>query len=347
MFHQILVLARLFGWRRLAQMKRRHEEALPFLRGYVTTHCWWLILRLELDKEMAGQGLDLEKFCRERGLAYEVLRSICSYLDILRFISFKERKWFLEEKGKRFLAEPRGMFDLAYGYEPIFSSLYELAAIQKKYGENIFRRGEYVAKGSGELGRQLPFPVLAALIRKYNFKSVLDLGCGDAEFLAFLYNASKIKGYGLDNSIEAIDYARKFLIREGLSREIKVEVGDIFETKAISALFPEAEALIAIDVFHEYLSEGEEKIVALLKNILRDFPGIYLVVGEFCLQPEERLKKHPTAFLEHHLFHDLTKQVILSAEDWRRLFDEAGFHIVEEQIFDLVGHGYFVLKERK
>ncbi|NIA20716.1 MAG: hypothetical protein GWP05_01840, partial [Anaerolineaceae bacterium] len=64
----------------------------------------------------------------------------------------------------------------------------------------------------------------------------------------------------------------------------------------------------------------------------------------FCNQPHESLRKRPTAFLEHHLFHDLTNQKIGTADLWRRLFREAGFRIVEERIFNLVGHGYFALK---
>ena len=37
-------------------------------------------------------------------------------------------------------------------------------------------------------------------------------------------------------------------------------------------------------------------------------------------------------------------QKIGDADLWRRLFAEAGFTLVEERIFNLVGHGYFVLQ---
>jgi hypothetical protein len=67
-------------------------------------------------------------------------------------------------------------------------------------------------------------------------------------------------------------------------------------------------------------------------------------VGEFCKQPHEKLRRQPTAFLEHHLYHDLTNQTIETADRWRAIFAKAGLQVVEEKVFDIVGHGYFVLR---
>ncbi|HUU11914.1 MAG TPA: hypothetical protein VM431_15425, partial [Phycisphaerae bacterium] len=65
---------------------------------------------------------------------------------------------------------------------------------------------------------------------------------------------------------------------------------------------------------------------------------------EFCKQPHEKLRRNPTAFLEHHLYHDLTNQTIVEAARWRAMFDAAGLQMLEEKVFDIVGHGYFVLR---
>ena len=74
------------------------------------------------------------------------------------------------------------------------------------------------------------------------------------------------------------------------------------------------------------------------------FPKALLYVGEFCKQPHEKLRRRPTAFLEHHLYHDLTNQVIVEAGRWRAMFAAADLQIVEEKVFDMVGHGYFVVR---
>ena len=110
------------------------------------------------------------------------------------------------------------------------------------------------------------------------------------------------------------------------------------------ALLSQVDAVIAIDVFHEYVRSGIERIEELLAGLRRRFAGATLIVAEFCRQPQERLRRHPSAFLEHHLFHILSHQIILEADQWRRVFQRAGWRIVEEQIYDMVGHGYFVLE---
>ncbi len=107
---------------------------------------------------------------------------------------------------------------------------------------------------------------------------------------------------------------------------------------------PDVDAVTAVDTYHEYLEHGEGKVVGLLKDLRATFPNALLYVGEFCKQPHDRLRRRPTAFLEHHLYHDLTNQVITDAAGWRRMFAEAGLEILEEKVFDIVGHGYFVVK---
>jgi len=120
----------------------------------------------------------------------------------------------------------------------------------------------------------------------------------------------------------------------------------MFDVDELRRRWGDAEALTAIDVFHEYLSEGDSRIRQLLEQLREAFPNSALVVAEFCLQPRERLRRRPTAFAEHHLFHQLTNQVILPAHRWRTLFGEAGYEVVIERVFDIVGHGYFALKPK-
>ena len=106
----------------------------------------------------------------------------------------------------------------------------------------------------------------------------------------------------------------------------------------------DVDVMTACDVFHEHLLGGPEKIERLLARLREKAPNAALLVAEFCRQPHERLRRRPTAFVEHHLWHNLTDQVILSAEEWRGIFRRAGWTVAEEHVFDLVGHGYFLLR---
>jgi precorrin-6B methylase 2 len=345
MIDQIFQLVKLFGLRKLAKMNSRHAEALPFIRGYVSSTCLWTLLNISFFDDLAAKGeLNLDAFASEKNLDPYILHSICDYLDGLKFVRVEGGVCRLDKKGRRFLEEPRGLFDLLYGYEPIFYALEDLLARRKVYKRDVDRRGAAVARGSGELGRQLPFPVMQDMIKKHGFTTALDIGCGDAEFLALLCEDPNMRCWGFDLSPEAVRYAKEYVAKAGLGDRITVYEGDMFHLAERPSEWPRAEVFTAMDVFHEYLYGGQERIAKLLATLKKNFPDRRLLVAEFCRQPHERLRKRPTAFLEHHLFHNLTQQVILSQKEWEDMFHAAGYQIAERRVFDLVGHGYFLLK---
>jgi SAM-dependent methyltransferase len=319
--------------------------ALPHLRGYVLTHILWTLTQEGfLDRLLATGKVSVSAYARERHLAEHVLESLCVYLDALTLVDYEDGTCVAGRRLADLLAEPRGVFDLAYGYEPIFTSLSALLAGSTQVGKDVTRRGEYVAKGSGELGLQLPFPVMCDLIRGLGATRVLDLGCGDLEFLFLLSRELPVRCVGVDQDPGAVALAEKRLRESGLPDRIEVYQVDMFAVGELSRRWGDAEVLTAIDVFHEYLLAGETRIRGLLEELRRAFPHSALLVAEFCLQPRERLRRRPTGFVEHHLFHDLTNQVILPASRWRALFGAAGYQVATERVFDIVGHGYFLLR---
>jgi SAM-dependent methyltransferase len=342
---QLAGLIRLFGLRTLVRRKRRHDLALPHLRGYVLTHVLWTLTQEGfLDRLVATGELSVPAYSRERHLAQHVLESLCVYLDALKLVDYEDGTCQATGRLVDLLSEPRGVFDLTYGYEPIFAALPALLAGTKQVGRDVNRRGDYIARGSGELGLQLPFPVMCDLIRGLGARRVLDLGCGDLEFLFLLCEELPVRCVGIDKDPATVAYAEKRLRESRFADRIEVCEGDMFAVDELRRRWGDAEVLTAIDVFHEYLLQGESRIRGLLEELRRAFPRSAVVVAEFCLQPRERLRRRPTAFVEHHLFHDVTNQVILPASRWRELFRGGGYQVVTERVFDIVGHGYFVLR---
>jgi cyclopropane fatty-acyl-phospholipid synthase-like methyltransferase len=237
------------------------------------------------------------------------------------------------------------VFDLACGYEPVLCELTGLLKGEKLFGPDVTRRMKCIAQGSGELGTQLPFPVLADMVVRGGFRTVLDLGCGDCEFLMTLCRLNPdVRCYGIDFSGDAVRHARERLKGSEFAGRITVEEGDLFEVDPFLRRWGDVDVMTACDTFHEHLFEGAGRVKSFLSHCRADFPKVGLVVAEFCRQPHERLRRRPSAFVEHHFWHNLTNQVILSAEEWRRMFTDAGYRIADERIFDIVGHGYFVLK---
>ena len=140
-----------------------------------------------------------------------------------------------------------------------------------------------------------------------------------------------------------VQYNVEQLAKNDYEGRLTVQKADMFEKFELPEKLAEVDCITACDTFHEYLDEPG-KIVKLLKQLRERFAGAMMVIGEFCLQDADWLRRHPTASLEHHLFHQLSDQQIGSAQQWRDIFGQAGLKIVEEQVFELIGHGYFALR---
>ncbi len=104
------------------------------------------------------------------------------------------------------------------------------------------------------------------------------------------------------------------------------------------------DTLTVCDTFHEYLWDGDQRVVEFLQALKRKYPEITIIMGDFCVQDEQWLRRHPIASLEHHLWHDLTRQRLITEQQWRKIFDRAGLHVIASNVFDIIGHGYFVLR---
>jgi hypothetical protein len=344
--NQALEIIRLLGLAKAARVKRRFDEALPHVRGYAVCSCLWALIETgALDALLEAESVPLDRLAAGGRLDRHVLESILNYLDGLSLVRVEGGRVRALPTLRRLMDEPRGFFELTYAYEPIFTNLRDLLTGKVRYGPDVQRRGKYVGRGSGQLCRTLPYPVLADMMRRRGARQVLDLGCGDLAFLFYACEAAAgLRALGIDLDEPTVAYAREVLAASPHAGRIEVRHADMFALGALARERPDVDAITAVDTFHEYLAEGEEKIVGLLRQLRAEFPKALLYVGEFCKQPHEKLRRRPTAFLEHHLYHDLTNQVIVEADRWRALFAAARLTIVEEKVFDMVGHGYFVLR---
>ena len=345
MLKQVVQLIRLFGLPTLVRRKRNHDKALPMLRGYAGTICFTTLLNAGFFDEIQRTGsVDPEHFARERGMNPEVLEHIVEYLDCIHVVRREGNLVTLDTLGERLLSDPRGSFELTHGYQPVLHQLDDLLMDRKRFGRDVRRLGDYIARGSGRLGRQLPFPVMKHLVEKHGSRRVLDLGAGNVEFLELLCEGTDIRCRGVEIDPDAVAEARRQLDGSPVGDRIEILEGDMFDVAPLRERWPDIDGVIAIDTFHEYIKHHRERVVDLLRQYREAFPEALFYVAEFCRQPHAWLRKHPTSFVEHHLFHNLTDQQILSADEWETLFDEANLEIVDRTVFSMVGHGYFVVK---
>ena len=344
--NQALEIIRLLGLPKAIRIKKRFDEALPHVRGYAVCSCLWALLETgALDRLLAAESITVDDLLAAGRLDRHVLESILSYLDGLSLVRIEGGRVAALPKLRRLMDEPRGFFELTYAYAPVFARLRDLLNKSATYPKDVQRLGKYVGRGSGQLCRTLPYPVMVDLLRRHGAQQVLDLGCGDLAFLFFACEAIPgLRAIGIDIDPPTVAYAREVLAASPYAGRIEVRQADMFDLDAMARERPDIDAITAVDTYHEYLAQGEARIVELFRQMRTRFPKALLYVGEFCKQPHEKLRRRPTAFLEHHLYHDLTNQVIVEAGRWRAMFAAADLQIVEEKVFDMVGHGYFVVR---
>jgi len=352
MLRQILRVVKLVGLRRALRMKRRHEQGLAPLRGHVATRCFWTLLQCGLwDELREAVSVDIDEFAARRGLDRQTLHAICKYLDGIGWVGLQEASLRAGPTLQTLLAEPRGLFELGYAYEPVMNALDDLLAGKAAVGRDVRRRTDWVGIGSGRLCEQLPYPVLGDLVARWGGTRLIDLGCGDGAFLIWmLRRIPGLHATGLDVDEATADLARRRIAEEGLTDRADVVRGDMFDLVADSGEakglpdLSRIDTVTACDTFHEYLWDGDGRIVDFLKALRVRRPDVTVVMGDFCVQDEEWLRRHPTASLEHHLWHDLTRQRLIGEAEWRGIFEKAGMTVVDSRVFDLIGHGYFVLR---
>jgi SAM-dependent methyltransferase len=344
--NQALEIIRLLGLPKAIRIKKRFDEALPHVRGYAVCSCLWALLETgALDRLLAAESVTVDDLLAAGRLDRHVLESILSYMDGLSLVRVEGGRVAVLPKLRRLMDEPRGFFELTYAYAPVFARLRDLLNKGATYPKDVQRLGKYVGRGSGQLCRTLPYPVMVDMLRRHGARQVLDLGCGDLAFLFFACEAVPgLRAIGIDIDPPTVAYAREVLAASPYAGRIAVRQADMFDLDAMARERPDIDAITAVDTYHEYLAQGEARIVGLFKQMRARFPKALLYVGEFCKQPHEKLRRRPTAFLEHHLYHDLTNQVIVEAGRWRAMFAAADLQIVEEKVFDMVGHGYFVVR---
>ncbi len=341
---QFFDLLRIVGLKGFFNILTVHRRMLKYSRAYMT---YYSMMGLEnigfLDELRKGRSVSLRKFGQSHDVDRKALKAVCDYLFQVRIFDRHKGGHSLTREGKKLLELSFGSFDLLYGYAPLFEKLDSLISKRELYNVDIFRREKFMARGSTALTRYLPFPSAKDLIKKRGFRSVVDLGCGDGEFLTYLCRKGNVRGVGVDLSDEVVELAAKRIKDTGLEDRVRVVRGDIMSLDSAS-LSDDSDLVCMMFVLHEFFSDGCEKGMEVLRRLKSNFPESHFLVCELVRQENRWLRKKKTGITEHHLFHRLSNQGIVPERKWKEIFEKAGFEIVTQKNFDFAGQVYFLLK---
>ena len=251
---QIFDLIRKTRFSQLMKIKKFHDSTLTYARNFMASYCICALFNIGFFNELSeSKIIDLDLFLKRRNINDKILTAICDYLFVLRILNKTGRRYSLGPKGKTLIKYSRGTFDFIYAYAPLFENIDALLKNEKKYNVDVFRRGKFVAKATAEVSQFIPIPIVKDIIKRYNFKSILDLGCGSAEFLLQLCESNDLNGHGIDVSKEAISYAESLINEKSLSHRVQVKVGDIFDIEQLKSIPQNIDVITSMFVLHEFL----------------------------------------------------------------------------------------------
>lgn len=343
---QLFRLAKMIGVKNLLKMSSVHKGMLKYARSYMTIQCVMALEKIGfLERLSVEKSVDIASFSTERGLDFQYLKAICEYLYVLGILEKEQGAYAVSAQGEGFLERTRGTFYFIHAYAPLFEDLACLLKKEKEYKKDIFRREKYVAEATADVAQWIPIPAVRRIIGKHDFKRILDLGCGSARFLIQLCEEPGLTCVGIDIAEESIEHGKELVRRSGLEDRIDLMVGDIFEITSKSRPgLEKIDVMISMYVLHEFLYEGRSALIDFLADLKARFPGKYLLVCELARQDPDKMRHSPTAIAEHHLFHAISQQGLISSEEWLEVFKEAGYSCVETMNFDFAGQSYFLLK---
>lgn len=289
--------------------------------------------------------VDALEFAKQHSLDGPLLVGLCDALYERGYLAKQGTKYTLDDGG-RFLVETdlvRGWFDLAYGYEVVLNQMEDLLRRKSTYGKEVVRDGRHVAIGSGLASMDFYFPLVVEFMRRGGYRKVLDIGCGDATFLAYLCEQIPgLQGVGIDLTPDAITAGNELLATRGLQDRISLYVGDALDIGRLKPQLEGVDAAATFFVLHELCDTRENpRAVQFLSSFRNTLPGVPLHVIETIRPTPEDMRRKPGMAVEYFLFHDLSLQKPIGRDAWKKAFSDAGFEKLREDYIEFARSAIF------
>lgn len=194
------------------------------------------------------------------------------------------------------------------------------------------REGRDVGTGSCEIAHYDGMPMMHTLLTDAGLEPacLLDLGCGDAQYLIDLCRRMPgATAWGAEPDPDAFEQARTNIEAEGLGDRITLvnASAESFLADPPSGCSPDT--IVFGYVLQEVLGQqGEKTVLQMLRSLVHAFPAIDIVVIEVDQKvTEPSVMRHGLArnfWNLYYLLHVFTNQHLETRPFWEDLFERAG-----------------------
>jgi 2-ketoarginine methyltransferase len=315
-----------------ALTEARLIAGLQPIRQFVLAQALYHFMNLGIQEAIDDSvgGCTVRELASRLKLHERRLQGFLSYFENEGYVSSVGDRVLLTATGKQ-VADLRPWYELLVGgYAPTFQ---QLSTVLQDDGPYATRNTANVGRGSCGISQHDALPMTRRLLARIEkeWRTVVDLGCGDGSYLVDLCRSlPRARGIGIDSEPASVNAALQSAERHGIRDRVDIRLGaatNLSDLSADAGPFCFITAFVLQEILEQ---EGRSRIVDLLKGTFDRFPEAHWVVIEVDHQPRDpriRTGLGVSYYNPYYLLHHLTEQRLETTNFWHEVFRDAGLSV--------------------
>jgi hypothetical protein len=321
----------------LAPSPSATQTPADLFNGYIGSCIVYALQELGLLAALRQGPVDVAAFAREHGLEPRRLRAMIRAIDRLGYVSASGDRCALTGAGRKLCDELCYFTCTVGGYGDLFLNLADVTRGEKRFGVEVPRHPDKVAKGRQQYSRQYELEVLARFLDGLDVRTVIDLASGDGSFLLFACGRDpQVRAFGVDQDADACGLARVRLDAAGFgARAVIVEstIDAVLDRPQAHPELTAADLVTSFALLHHLMATPEGP-VGFLRRLRERFPRASFLFSDItAMTDEQRQRAVPIFSLAYELFHVFMDVEIPRHEAYLQAFRDAGLRLVRNSGF--------------
>jgi 2-polyprenyl-3-methyl-5-hydroxy-6-metoxy-1,4-benzoquinol methylase len=309
---------------------KARKQIISLLRGF-----YFLPIFLNLHKEGIIDEFPNNRFKNINKLKFKntnFLKRVLDYLVRLDLFERKKNTCYRMTKFGVFISKRLGTMYILNSYSKIINNF--STNLNTFINENSWCERKDNIIGSGLIHTRKFFEPSLKLINLEKTNYFLDIGCGDGSFLNVVKKSNNnIKILGCDLSNESVKQTKKKLGIKKKNNIFQSNGTDILKIKKkleLNKIKLDKNSVISLwFLLHEISNNSEKMVVSYLKKIRTNFPETPILIGEISKFDDKIVSEQKSASImpEFMLFHELSRQGLLSENQYLSIFEKSSYKL--------------------
>ncbi|QPS41831.1 2-ketoarginine methyltransferase [Burkholderia oklahomensis] len=317
-------------------MEKELVSAIDPIRGFVKAAMIFHFFESEVFDYLLRSGwARVDAIAEDMKMNKRKLKGFLDYLVNEDLVVRKDKEYLVSKRAIE-INKFRGWYTMLIGgYGKTFLQMGSCLPVDADWAA---RDAAKVGIGSCGISHYDAIPLTRSLVAKApgNKRNFLDLGCGNAMYLAEFCRAIP-EIYALGVEPDRGGYEAGLAIIKKNELESRVSLINMGAIEFINSGFDfNPDFTVLGFVLHEILGQsGRSGVVGFLRAIIDRFPCVKIIVIEVEDRIEEqKIMQHGLSlayYNPYYLLHYFTEQHLVSDEVWLEIFDEAGLSVLAKE----------------